>query len=129
IASLDATEPTFRLEKAKIALRNSNAEYESMKMGFGTLFDSDNADQKAVVDEQLRAKSGLFLSEVELKEAQMAFDRSVVKAPISGQVADLKFKAGSLVGANEVLCQILGTSQFILKVKVLESDISLISIN
>ena len=48
IARLDATEPTFRLEKAKIALRNSNAEYESMKMGFGTLFESDNADQKAV---------------------------------------------------------------------------------
>ncbi|PZX50716.1 RND family efflux transporter MFP subunit [Algoriphagus ratkowskyi] len=129
IARLDATEPTFRLEKAKIALRNSNAEYESMKMGFNNLFESDNAEQKAVVDEQLRAKSGIFLNEVELKEAQMAFDRSVVKAPISGQVADLKYKAGSLVGSNEVLCQILGTSQFILKVKVLESDISLISLN
>ncbi|WP_192346043.1 efflux RND transporter periplasmic adaptor subunit [Algoriphagus sp. Y33] len=129
IAQLDPTEPEFRLEKAKIALRNANAEYESAKMGFEALFASDNTEQQAVVDEQLRAKSGVFLSELELKEAQMSFDRSVVRAPISGQVADLKFKAGSLVGANEVLCQILGTSQFILKVKVLESDISFISIN
>lgn len=129
IARLDATEPTFRLEKAKIALRNANAEYESAKMGFSTLFESDNTEQKAVVDEQLRAKSGVFLSEVELREAQMAYDRSEVKAPISGQIADLKYKAGSLVSANQELCQILGTSELILKVKVLESDISLISIN
>lgn len=129
IAKLDPTEAAFRLEKAKISLRNANAEYESMKMGFGNLYESENAEQKAVVDEQLRAKSGLFLSEVELKEAQMTFDRSVVKAPISGQVADLKYKAGSLVGANTELCQVLGTKEFILKVKVLESDISLISIN
>lgn len=129
IAKLDPTEPEFRLEKAKISLRNANAVYESDKLGFETLFASDNTEQKEVVDEQLKAKSGVFLAQVELREAQMSFDRSVVKAPISGQVADLKYKAGSLVGSNEVLCQILGTSQFILKVKVLESDISLISIN
>lgn len=129
IARLDATEPTFRLEKAKIALRNASAEYESAKMGYPKLFASDSVERKSVVDEQLKAKSGIFLSEVDLKEAQMSFDRSVVKAPISGLVADLKFKAGSLVGANQELCQILGTSHFILKVKVLESDIGLISIN
>ncbi|TXE05748.1 efflux RND transporter periplasmic adaptor subunit [Algoriphagus aquimarinus] len=129
IAKLDPTEPEFRLEKAKISLRNANAVYESDKLGFETLFASDNTEQKEVVDEQLKAKSGVFLAQVELREAQMSFDRSIVKAPISGQVADLKYKAGSLVGSNEVLCQILGTSQFILKVKVLESDISLISIN
>ncbi|WP_339754725.1 efflux RND transporter periplasmic adaptor subunit [Algoriphagus aquimarinus] len=129
IAKLDPTEPEFRLEKAKISLRNANAVYESDKLGFETLFASDKTEQKGVVDEQLKAKSGVFLAEVELREAQMSFDRSVVKAPISGQVADLKYKAGSLVGSNEVLCQVLGTSQFILKVKVLESDISFISIN
>jgi len=129
IAKLDPTEPEFRLEKAKISLRNANAVYESDKLGFETLFASDNTEQKEVVDEQLKAKSGVFLAQVELREAQMSFDRSIVRAPISGQVADLKYKAGSLVGSNEVLCQILGTSQFILKVKVLESDISLISIN
>jgi RND family efflux transporter MFP subunit len=129
IAKLNPTEAEFRLEKAKIALRNANANYESAKFGYPDLFSSNRTDEMAVVDEQLKAKNGVFLSEVELREAQMAFDRSVVKAPISGQIADLKYKAGSLVGANEVLCQILGTSQFILKVKVLESDISLISIN
>ncbi|MDR7129382.1 RND family efflux transporter MFP subunit [Algoriphagus sp. 4150] len=129
IAKLDPTEPEFRLEKAKIALRNANANYESDKMGFPNVFSSEDIDGQTIIDEQLKAKNGVFLSELELKEAHMSFDRSVVRAPISGQIADLKFKAGSLVGANEVLCQILGTDQFILKVKVLESDISFISLN
>lgn len=129
IARLDPTEAQFRLEKAKISVRNANANYESEKLGYPILFASEDVEQQAIVDEQLKAKNGIFLSEVELQEAQMAFDRSVVKAPISGQVADLKYKAGSLVGANTELCQILGTNEFILKVKVLESDISLISIN
>lgn len=129
IAKLDPTEAEFRLEKAKISIRNANAKYESDKLGYPNLFASEDTEQQAIIDEQLKARNGIFLSEVELKEAQMSYDRSVVRAPISGQVADLNYKAGSLVGANTELCQILGTSEFILKVKVLESDISLISIN
>lgn len=129
IAKLNLTEAEFRFEKAKISLRNANAEYESNKLGYPELFASANKEQIDVVDEQLRAKSGLFLAELELKEAQLTLDRTVVKAPISGRVADLKFKAGSLVSANTELCQILGSSELILKVNVLESDISLISLN
>src|SRR5690606_18783132 len=121
IARLDPTEAQFRLEKAKIATRNANANYESEKLGYPNLFASEDIAQQAIIDEQLKAKNGVFLSELELKEAQMSFDRSVVKAPISGQVADLKYRAGSLVGASTELCQILGTNELILKVKVLES--------
>ncbi|MHA7131238.1 efflux RND transporter periplasmic adaptor subunit [Algoriphagus namhaensis] len=129
IAKLDDTEARFRLQKATIALRNALAEYESMKLGFGTVFDSNDEDRKAIIDEQLRAKSGVFLAELEVKEAEMALTRCEVKAPISGKIADLKFREGSLVGANSELCEILGTSGLILRVNVLESDIALISPN
>lgn len=129
LASLDPTEAQLSLEKTRIGLRNANAEYESMKMGFESLYQSENKEQIQLVDEQLRAKSGLFLAEVELKEAQLNFERNEVKAPISGRIADLKFKAGSLVGGNTELCQILSTNELVLKVNVLESDIGLISLN
>ena len=129
IAVLDPAEPELRLEKAKISLRNANALYESDKFGFPELFASDSVEQQGIVEEQLKAKNGVFMSEVELKEAQLAFERTVVKAPISGKIADLKHRAGALVGANTELCEILSTNEFILKVKVLESDINLISIN
>lgn len=129
IARLDPTEAQLRLDKAQISLRNANAEYESMKMGYETIFASGDEERKKTIDEQLKAKSGVFMAEVELKEAQLNRDRCELKAPISGKIADLKFKEGSLVGASQELCEILGSNQLILKVKVLESDISLISAN
>jgi multidrug resistance efflux pump len=70
----------------------------------------------------------VFLAELELKEAQMIFERCEVKAPISGQVADLKYHSGSLVSNSQALCEILSTNQLILRVKVLESDIPQISL-
>ncbi len=129
IARLDDTEAKLKLQKANISLRNALAEFESMKLGFGTLFESDDEERKAIVEEQLKAKSGVFLAEVELKEAQLELERCEVKAPISGRIADLKFREGSLVGASSELCEILGNNGLVLRVKVLESDISLISNN
>lgn len=129
IARLDPTEAELRLQKATISMRNANAEFESMKMGFESVFNSDDEERKAIIEEQLKAKSGLFLAEVELKEAQFLLTRCEVRAPISGKVADLKFKAGSLVSSSQELCEILGNQGLVLKVKVLESDIGLISLN
>lgn len=129
IAKLDDTQAKFNLEKASISLRNTLAEYESMKLGFGSLFESEDEERKAIIEEQLKAKSGVFMAEVEVKEAELALARCEVKAPISGKVADLKFRAGSLVGASAELCEILGNDGLVLRVKVLESDIGLISPN
>ncbi|MFC3879273.1 efflux RND transporter periplasmic adaptor subunit [Algoriphagus namhaensis] len=129
IAKLDDTEAKLRLEKANIALRNALAEYESMKLGFGSVFDSNDEERKAIIDEQLKAKSGVFLSELEVREAELALTRCEVKAPISGKIADLKFREGSLVSASSELCEILGNNGLVLRVKVLESDIALISEN
>jgi len=128
IAKLDPAEAQFRLEKAQIALRNAKAEYESMKMGYDAVFSSNDQERIRLIDDQLKAKSGVFLAELELKEAQMIFERCEVKAPISGQVADLKYNSGSLVSSSQALCEILSTNQLILRVKVLESDIPQISL-
>ncbi|MBN7813804.1 efflux RND transporter periplasmic adaptor subunit [Algoriphagus pacificus] len=129
LARLDPTEAQFRLDKAQISIRNANAEYESMKMGYETIFESSDQERKNIIDEQLKAKSGLFLAEVELQEAKLNLERCEVKAPISGKIADLKYKEGSLVGASQELCEIIGTNQLVLKVNVLESDIAMISSN
>lgn len=129
IARLDPTEAQIRLEKAKIALRNAQATFENDKLGFSRDFESGDEERKTFLEEQLKAKNGVFLAEIELREAQLNLDRCIVKAPISGKIADLKFKEGSLVATNAELCEILSTGNLELKVNVLESDISLISIN
>ncbi|MCS5490455.1 efflux RND transporter periplasmic adaptor subunit [Algoriphagus limi] len=129
IAKLDPTEAEIRLEKAKISLQNALAAYENDKLGFSRDFASGDEERKAFLEQQLKAKNGVFLAEIELREAQLNLERCEVKAPISGRVADLKFKMGSLIATNSELCEILSTSNLELRVKVLESDISLISIN
>ncbi|WP_144603277.1 efflux RND transporter periplasmic adaptor subunit [Algoriphagus algorifonticola] len=129
IAKLDPTEAEIRLEKARIALRNAQAAYQNDKLGFQKDFESGDAERIAYLEEQLKAQNGVFLAEIELKEAQLNLERCQVKAPISGKIADLKFKEGSLISSNAELCEILSTNSLVLKVKVLESDIAMISLN
>ncbi|MBY5952520.1 efflux RND transporter periplasmic adaptor subunit [Algoriphagus marincola] len=129
IAKLDPTEAEIRLQKAQIALQNAQASFENDKLGFSRDFASGDEERKSFLEQQLKAKNGVFLAEIELKEAELNLERCEVKAPISGKVADLKFKMGSLISSNAELCEILSTNNLELRVKVLESDISLISIN
>lgn len=129
IARLNADEAEIRLEKAKIALRNAQAAFENDKLGFSRDFESGDEERKKFLEEQLKAKNGVFLAEIELKEAEFNLERTEVKAPIAGKIADLKFKEGSLISSNAELCEILSTNSLELRVKVLESDIGLISIN
>ncbi|MDF2158656.1 efflux RND transporter periplasmic adaptor subunit [Algoriphagus sp. CAU 1675] len=129
IARLDPIEAQIRLEKANIALKNAQAAFENDKLGFQRDFESGDPERIQFLENQLKAKNGVLLAEIELKEAQLNLDRCEVKAPISGKIADLKFKEGSLISSNTELCEILSTNSLDLKVKVLESDISLISLN
>jgi RND family efflux transporter MFP subunit len=129
LARLNPIEAEFRLEKAKIALIKAKAEYEVLKIDFYGVLQSKDPAIVAAVEEKIKVNSGWSLAEVELKEAELNLQRCEVRAPISGKVANIKFKEGSLVAKNQEFSQILGTDQLILRVKVLESDIPLISLN
>jgi RND family efflux transporter MFP subunit len=128
LAKLDDSEARFRLEKAKIALKNSQASYENEMLAFPLIMESEDEGRKTSLMDQLKSKSGLFSAEIDLKEAELEIEKSTVKAPISGRVADLKIKKGSLVSNGEDFMEIINTNTLELKVKVLESDINLISI-
>ncbi len=128
LARLDESETKFRLEKAQIQLKNAQASFDSEILSFESIMNSDDLDRKSNLVDQLKAKSGLFAAEIDLKEAEIELEKSIVKAPTSGRVADLKIKKGSLVSGGEEFMEIINTSALELKVKVLESDINLISL-
>lgn len=129
IATLDRREAEFALEKAKINVVKSQAELEVLKVQFHLALEGDDPEVAKAVADRIRVTSGLSLAEVELKEAELNLSRCEVLAPVSGKVANIKFKQGSLVTKNEELAEILSTDQLLLRVKVLESDIPLISSN
>jgi RND family efflux transporter MFP subunit len=128
LARLDQTESLLNLEKANIELKNAVANYRSEILSFESIMNSGDADIIAQVQEQLKAKSGLFSAEIAVKEAQMDLDKTVIKSPISGRIADLKSKRGSLVKSGDEMLEVINTGALELKVKVLESDINLISL-
>ncbi|WP_137402138.1 efflux RND transporter periplasmic adaptor subunit [Echinicola rosea] len=128
IARLDNTDNVFRKEKALVQLKNAQASYNSEKLGFGSILEGEDQDHIGQLDEQLKASSGLLSAEIELKEAELELAKATIKAPISGKVADLQLKPGSLVNAGEELCEVLNTHNLLLSVKVLESDIPFISL-
>jgi RND family efflux transporter MFP subunit len=128
LARLDQTESLLNLEKANIELKNAVATYRSEILSFESIMNSGDADRIAQVQEQLKAKSGLFSAEIAVKEAQMDLDKTVIKSPISGRIADLKSKRGSLVKSGDEMLEVINTAALELKVKVLESDINLISL-
>ena len=128
LARLDQTESLLNLEKAKIELKNAEVNYKSEILSFESIMNSGDTDRITQVQEQLKAKSGLFSAEIAVKEAQMDLDKTVIKSPISGRVADLKSKRGSLVKSGDEMLEVINTAALELKVKVLESDINLISL-
>jgi len=128
LVRLDLRENQLKLEKAKIALKNAEVNYQSEALSFSEVFHGNDENRKKEIEEYLKIKSGFFAAELDLKEAEMDLEKSTIKAPISGRIADLKVRTGAMVNAGDELFEIINTGQLELKVKVLESDINLISI-
>jgi RND family efflux transporter MFP subunit len=124
IAKLDDTEIQFQLEKARIQKKNAEASYQSDILSFQTIMESGDTAQIGRITDQLKAKSGFFTAEVDMKEAEMNLRKSTLLAPITGKVADLNIKKGSYVSNGDDLMEIVDVNRLILKVNVLESDIN-----
>nr|MBI1232272.1 efflux RND transporter periplasmic adaptor subunit [Cytophagales bacterium] len=131
IAQLDVTDSQFELEKAEIELRSRLADYENQKLGYPSFYTTENIDSTRLseLDERLKASSGALSAEIGLREAQLNLEKSTIKAPISGTVADLKIKKGSLVNSGDEICELVSAAQLEMKVNVLESDINYIKKN
>lgn len=128
LARLDPSESSFQLEKAEARLRDDQVTYDFDIMSFQGIMNGEDSLRRATVAQQIRSSSGLLMAEIELREAALAMEKSTLQAPLSGQIADILIKKGSLVNAGDILCEILSTESLELKVKVLESDINFISL-
>ncbi|SHN00657.1 RND family efflux transporter, MFP subunit [Cyclobacterium lianum] len=126
IARLDKTESQMEWNRAQVDLRSATAEYQSRRIAADVetyLLDSLGNSER---DEFWKASSGLLAAEIAVKEAERNLEKTDIKAPISGAIADLQLKKGSLVNAGDEVCLVLSTGLLEMKVKVLESDIGFV---
>src|SRR5687768_2071595 len=97
LLGIDSTEYALGVARAESDVRRARADYQQM-----VLFDDriEDAQVKAQREAIARARSGLDQGEVALRQARLQLERSRVKAPFEGRVADLRVVPGQHVAAG-----------------------------
>jgi membrane fusion protein (multidrug efflux system) len=113
LAELGNREEELHLQKAHIALKEKQISFESELLG------ADSARQY-----YLKYHTGLAAAEVSLEEAKLAYDYTVLRAPVSGIVSDLMLTIGSRVEAGVVLCHVWSPEKLVLKGNVMETQLT-----
>ncbi|MFT6216580.1 MAG: RND family efflux transporter MFP subunit [Roseivirga sp.] len=120
IGLLENRNEKFALEKAQVAYEKAHLSYRSDSISRGTDISKD-------VINTFELNSGLKDARINLREAEINLENTIIKAPTDGIIVDLEFKQGSLVSAGNTLCSIYDPNNLTLTAKVLETDYSFLN--
>ena len=120
LLQIDTTEYALRVAAAESELRRASADYQEL-----VLFDDRIADPevRAQRDRMARARSGLDQAEVALREAALELERSRVRAPFGGRIADLRVVPGEHVTVGTELMTVVDLDPIKVEVNVLEAEV------
>lgn len=126
IAELDLF--TFRnsLEKAEIALRQSELEMKDVLIGQGYAPDCMQDIPKDVV-QLAEVKSGYGQSRATYELAKYELEQAVITAPFDGVVANLEERGFNRPNASKPFCRVIGSRGMEVTFKVLESELALVN--
>ncbi len=120
IARLDDAEQRMALESARIDLERTRLEYLDVLAGLGWAV-SDSASVPADVKDLAGIRSGYSNARNAYARAQRALEGTVLRAPFSGRVADLKLKRWDRTG-SEPLCTLIADGTYDVTFSALESE-------
>jgi RND family efflux transporter MFP subunit len=120
VIELDPTEYRLALEEAQARLRESEARYREITLGDDRI---DDAAVRAERDSIARARSGLDVSRVAVRRAEINLERTRVVAPFAGRVANLNVVVGQQVNAGDELLTIQAMDPIHVEAQVLEGEI------
>jgi membrane fusion protein, multidrug efflux system len=120
MVQLENEKEKLNLEKAEIQLENSRVSYKSEALS------RTRGEISEEIKRTLELSTGIVANEINLREAQMNFDNTFVKAPISGVVANMDIKEGGMANSGKEFCRIYDPNSLVLKAKVLESDVAML---
>ena len=110
------------LETAGLRFRSgetSQAEYEKAAKDFEMIL-IESGEKK---EEIMAAAKGLTQSEIRVKKAQIALEKTVIKAPFSGIIYDLKINPGERISQGTELFSLVNIDRVQVHAKVLESEV------
>ncbi len=125
VVQIDSATYVLRVRSQQAERLKAQADYRTT-----TVFDAETVTDPEVLatrDMMARARSGLDQAEVALAEAQLNLDRSSVKAPFAGRVADVEVVVGQYVRVGDPLLKIVALDPIKVEANVLEKDLGLLS--
>lgn len=114
LAELENTNEEFAMEKAKLAYEKARVAFQNDSIGYSKLTPEARNN--------IELSSGLRETSLNLREAQLNLEKTLVRAPISGRVAELEEKQGNIISSGNDLAVIYSPHQLVLTAKILESD-------
>ena len=124
LVQIDTTEYAMEAAKAQSDLEDKQAEYQRMTLGDDGI---EDAAVRAQRDRLARVRSGLNQAEVTFRQAELDLERTTVRAPFGGRVADLLVVAGQWVSVGTELLTVVDLDPIKVEVQVLEGEIGLLA--
>jgi membrane fusion protein (multidrug efflux system) len=116
----------LKIDRAMLALFNSQKEYESLLLGYESLLKGKDSAQAETIKKKLRISTGMLTAEQDIKQAKYELLKSYIKAPFNGILSDVKIQQGQLVKYGDELFKMYDPNQLTVDIKILESDAGLI---
>ncbi len=120
LVRIDSTEYALAVARARSVLLKAEADFQQL-----VLFDDEIADPdvRAERERLARSRSGLDEATVALEEARLALDRTSIRAPFPGRVANLMVVPGQYVSQGDEIVTVVELDPIKVEVQVLEAEI------
>jgi RND family efflux transporter MFP subunit len=125
IARIDPVEYEISRKEAQGALEQAEASYQDLTLGDETIEDPEVLEVRQA---QARIRSGLAGAEARLEQAQYNLEKTVIRAPYAGRVANLVVDVGTRLGVNDSVAMVVDLSSVDVDVQVLESEIAALEV-
>jgi RND family efflux transporter MFP subunit len=125
IARIDPAEYELARKEAQGALEQAEASYQDLTLGDETIEDPELLEVRQA---QARIRSGLAGAEARLEQAVYDVEKTMIRAPYSGRVANLVVDVGTRLSMNDSIATIVDLSSVDVDVQVLESEIAALDV-
>lgn len=123
LVEIDTTEYALRVADAAARVAAAEAQNRELTLFDDTIEDPEIRAERARV---ARAKSGLDQAIIALAQANLELERTSIRAPFAGRIADLYVVPGQWVTASDQLLTVIDLDPIEVEVQVLESEVALL---
>ncbi|QNK77133.1 efflux RND transporter periplasmic adaptor subunit [Winogradskyella sp. PAMC22761] len=126
LAVLDNAILVNQLNKAKIEVDKTKNKLLEEKINYGIGGASNDAIDPIIL-KNLKIKSGVYEAQNALESAQLLHNQTIIKAPFSGVVANIKVKTGNFITSADIFCTLINSNGLEVVFSVLENELAFIT--